>query len=153
MIHTPLTNKAARFAYKAHHGHVDDFGLPYIFHPFHLAELMADETTTCVALLHDVVEHTDVTFEMLETEFPDYIVRSVRKLTHDKDCDYLEYIRSLMDDPVAKTVKLADLAHNSDPNRAAGLEGFDEHKATLDRERYAKAMEILMEIDADRCDS
>ena len=153
MIHTPLTNKAARFAYEAHHGYMDDFGLPYIFHPFHLAEQMADESTTCVALLHDLVEHTEVTFEMLEAEFPDYIVESVRRLTHEKDCDYLEYIRTLKMDPVAKTVKLADLKHNSDPDRAAGFEGFDEQGAILDRRRYATAMEILMDADVDCSDS
>ena len=63
MIYTPLTNKALRLAYTAHHGQVDKSGVPYIFHPYHLAEQMTDEITTCVALLHDVVEDTDITFE------------------------------------------------------------------------------------------
>ena len=40
MIYTPLTNKAMRLAYAAHQGQTDQAGLPYIFHPFHLAEQM-----------------------------------------------------------------------------------------------------------------
>ena len=66
MIYTPLTVKAARIAYDAHHGQYDVCGMPYIFHPFTVAESMTDEYSTCVALLHDVVEDTDVTLEDLE---------------------------------------------------------------------------------------
>ena len=144
MIHTPLTNKALRFAYKAHHGRMDDFGLPYIFHPYNMAEQMPDEITTCVALLHDTVEHTDVTFENLEEEFPKEVVDSVRRLTHGKGDDYMEYVRNLSSDPVARTVKLADLEDNSDLTRAAGFDGFDLEEAERDRERYARARTILL---------
>ena len=63
MIYTVLTNKAIQIAYEAHQGQVDKAGLPYIFHPFHLAEQMTDEISTCVALLHDVAEDTDVSLE------------------------------------------------------------------------------------------
>ena len=58
MIYTPLTRKAMRIAYEAHHGQFDETGVPYVFHPFHVAEQMTDEITTCMALLHDVVEDT-----------------------------------------------------------------------------------------------
>ena len=51
MIYTPLTQKAMLLAYDAHHGQLDKGGVPYIFHPIHLAEQMPDELTTCVALL------------------------------------------------------------------------------------------------------
>ena len=63
MIYTELTKKAITIAYYAHHGQIDKGGMPYIFHPYHLAEQMDDEISTCAALLHDVVEDTDVTFE------------------------------------------------------------------------------------------
>ena len=85
MIYTPLTIKAMKFAYDAHHGQLDYNGIPYIFHPLHLAEQMEDEISCCVALLHDVVEDTAVTFEELEQEFPVEVVEVVRLLTHD-DC-------------------------------------------------------------------
>lgn len=45
MIYTPLTNKAMKLAYRAHHGQTDKCGQPYIFHPYHLAEQMKEEVT------------------------------------------------------------------------------------------------------------
>ena len=65
MIYTPLTKKAMRIAFEAHKDQFDKSGIPYIYHPIHLAEQMNDEVTTCVALLHDVVEDTDYTLEDL----------------------------------------------------------------------------------------
>ena len=44
MIYTPLTNKAMKLAYRAHHGQTDKCGQPYIFHPYHLAEQMKEES-------------------------------------------------------------------------------------------------------------
>ena len=49
MIYTPLTIQAARIAYEAHHGQQDKSGMPYIFHPYHLAEQMPEEITVCTA--------------------------------------------------------------------------------------------------------
>ena len=90
MIYTPLTNKAMKIAYQAHEGQVDACGIPYIFHPFHLAEQMTDEATTCAALLHDVIEDTDVTLADLSKEFPKDIVDALNLLTHDKATDYFD---------------------------------------------------------------
>lgn len=142
MIYTALTNKAARIAYDAHHGTLDDSGLPYIFHPYHLAEQMDDEITTCVALLHDVVEDTDVTMDQLEGEFPSEVIDALRLMTHEDGVDYFDYVRAISANPVAKAVKLADIAHNSDETRMIGT---DVPKETLERWRrkYAKAREIL----------
>ncbi len=58
MIYTPLTEAAMKMAYRGHHGQTDKSGIPYIFHPAHIAEEMSDEATTCVALLHDILEDT-----------------------------------------------------------------------------------------------
>ena len=74
MIYTPLTNKAMKIAYRAHHGQKDYNGIPYIFHPIHLAESMDDEISCCAALLHDVVEDTSVTMEFLAREFPREVI-------------------------------------------------------------------------------
>ena len=82
MIYTLLTKKAMKIAYDAHKGQFDKNGIPYIYHPIHLAEQMDDENTTCVALLHDVVEDTAITFEDLEKEgFTDKILEAL-KLCH-----------------------------------------------------------------------
>ena len=70
MLYTPLTRKAMQIAYDAHQGQVDKGGLPYIFHPYHLAEQMDDEISCCAALLHDVVEDTDIPMDSLAEQFP-----------------------------------------------------------------------------------
>ena len=54
----------------------------------HIAEQMKDEYTTCVALLHDVVEDTDVTIEALEKEFPKEVTEAVRIMTHNNNESY-----------------------------------------------------------------
>lgn len=144
MIYTPLTKKAMDLAYHAHHGQTDKAGLPYIFHPYHLAEQMTDEITVCVALLHDVAEDTSITLEELEREFPEAVTDALRLLTHIKGTDYFDYVRALKNNPVAKAVKLADLAHNSDETRFAGGEAGAAEKAVERRKKYAKAKAILM---------
>lgn len=88
MIYTTLVNKALKLAYRAHHGQVDKSGVPYIFHPYHLAEQMPDEITTCVALLHDVAEDADINLEALGKEFPEEVIEALRILTREKDTDY-----------------------------------------------------------------
>lgn len=147
MIYTELTNKAMRLAYAANHGQTDKGGQPYIFHPYHLAEQMTDEITACAALLHDVVEDTDLSFEDLEREFPKEVVEALRLLTHDEETDYFDYVRALRSDPVAKAVKLADLAHNSDESRMAGCGSVPEEQLLRRREKYTRAIELLNEND------
>ena len=58
MIYTPETKKAMKLCFEAHKNQTDKSGLPYVFHPFHVAEQMRDEKTTIVALLHDVIDDT-----------------------------------------------------------------------------------------------
>ena len=84
MIYTQLTKKAINIAYNAHMGQFDYFGIPYIFHPIHLAEQMDTEQECVVAILHDVVEDTDVTIEELEKDFPIEIINAIKLLTHFK---------------------------------------------------------------------
>ena len=66
MIYTPLTKKALRLSFESHKTQLDKSGIPYVYHPFHLAEQMTTEETTVVALLHDVVEDAGVTFVELQ---------------------------------------------------------------------------------------
>ena len=144
MIYTPMTNKAMRIAYMAHHGQLDYNGIPYIFHPIHLAEQMDDEISCCAALLHDVVEDTDVTMEDLAREFPAQVMEVLKLLTHDDNVPYFDYVREISKHPVAKKVKLADLAHNSDQTRCVGSDLTEERLAYW-KDKYAKAQTILLE--------
>lgn len=147
MIYTPLTQKAMLLAYDAHHGQLDKGGVPYIFHPIHLAEQMPDELTTIVALLHDVVEDTALTLDDLARDFPPAVIDALRLLTHQPGTSYDDYIRALRDDPIAATVKHADLLHNSDESRLALCPISDAEKTRL-RQKYQKALAILDGEDA-----
>ena len=146
MIYTPMTIRALKIAYDAHAGQVDHSGVPYVFHPYHLAEQMDDEISCTVALLHDVIEDTPVTADELEREFPREVMDAVLLLTHDDQTDYFDYVKRIRINPIAKKVKLADLAHNSDETRDVSASITPEQKDWW-RKKYAKARALLMETE------
>ena len=131
-----------KLCFAAHKDQVDKSGMPYVFHPFHLAEQMTDEATTVTALLHDVVEDTDYTLNDLRAMgFPEAAVDAIAMMTHDPKVPYLDYVAKIKTNPVARAVKLADLRHNSDLSR---LDTVDE-KALERAEKYRKAIRLLEE--------
>lgn len=140
MIYTAGTKKALKLCFEAHKDQVDKSGMPYVFHPFHLAEQMSDERSTIVALLHDVIEDTEYTFEDLrKMGFEDEVIEALVLMTHDDSVPYMTYVAAIKQNPIAKAVKLADLEHNSDLSR---LDIIDE-KALKRKEKYATAIELL----------
>lgn len=142
MLYTPLTKKAMKLCFAAHRDQTDKSGLPYVFHPFHLAEQMTDEETTVVALLHDVVEDTEYTLSDLgDMGYPPAVLEAIALMTHDDSVPYLEYVAKIKHNPIAKAVKLADLRHNSDLTR---LDVVDE-RAIARAEKYAAAIRLLEE--------
>lgn len=144
MIYTPMTRKAMRIAYDAHAGQVDKTGLPYIYHPMHLAESMTDENSVITALLHDVVEDTDLTIDDLSREgFHEDVLTALTLLTHNPAEEYIDYISRISTCPLARKVKLADLRHNSDPTR---LDSMDEKMARR-FEKYARAIRLLEAVE------
>ncbi len=142
MIYTKQTKKALKLCFNAHKDQKDKSGMPYVFHPFHLAEQMTDETTTVVALLHDVVEDSEYTLADLKKEgFTKEVLDAVKLLTHAKGENYLDYVARIKQNPIARAVKLADLAHNTDTTR---LDAIDDKM--LERyEEYRKAIKLLNE--------
>ena len=142
MIYTPMTRKAMRVMFDAHKEQVDKTGLPYVFHPFHVAEQMEDETTTIVALLHDVVEDTDLTLDDLRAMgFSVEVCQALDLMTHRAGVPYMDYVRAIKTNPVAVKVKLADLRHNSDLTRM----DTPTEKDLARVEKYREAMRILTE--------
>ena len=140
MLYTTLTKKAMMITFNAHKEQFDKTGLPYIFHPFHLAEQMTDENSTCVALLHDVVEDTDITFEDLQKEgFTEEIIDSLKLLTHNSDVPYMECVKLIKTNPTARLVKLADLKHNSDLTRLNEISEED----IIRYNKYQEAIKLL----------
>lgn len=143
MIYTHLTKLAMKIAYDAHRDQTDLSGVPYVFHPYHLAEQMDDEKSTIIALLHDVVEDSRYDFDDLAIfGFGSDIINTLKLLTRDKSVSYEDYIKGLVDDPYAVKVKTADLIHNSDNTRC----GHDTPKTEKLKQRYKSALEYLQSI-------
>lgn len=140
MIYTALTKKAMRLAFHAHINQTDKAGVPYIFHPIHLAEQMTDEASVCAALLHDIIEDTDITVDDLKAQgFPACVTDAVELLSHAEGVSYMDYIKAIKPNPIARAVKLADLRHNRDLSR---LDQVDD--AALKRcEKYKLALDFL----------
>lgn len=142
MIYTELTNKAIKLSYQAHLGQYDIGGIPYIFHPYHLAEQMNTEKRCCIALLHDVLEDTKTTKEELKKGFPKEIVEAVLLLTHDNHEDYYNYIKNVCTNEDAAFVKLADLIHNMSEDRLLGIDISIEEKNRWVK-KYLKAIKMV----------
>lgn len=140
MLYTEMTKKALKLCFNAHKDQLDKSGVPYVFHPFHLADQMNDENTTIVALLHDIVEDTDYTLKDLrEMGFNEEVLGAIELMTHGDDVPYMDYVAKIKENPIAKKVKLADLRHNSDITRLDTITQKD-----LDRaEKYKKAILLL----------
>ncbi|MFF2779363.1 HD domain-containing protein [Streptomyces sp. NPDC058052] len=116
--------EADALADRAHAGQTDKIGVPYVEHVRAVAAgLVPFGTELAMAgLLHDVVEDTSWTAEGLRAAgVPDRVVGIVEAVTNDPDRPYEEKILRLTRDPDATLVKIADNAHNSRADRAAGL--------------------------------
>ena len=142
MIYTPMTKKAMNLCFDAHKEQMDKGGIPYVFHPIHLAEQMSDELSTVCALLHDVIEDTNYTLsDISDMGFPISVTEVLALPTYDQSISYFDYVKRLAANPIAKQIKLADLKHNSDISR---LDAINEN--TVRRiYKYKQAMKILME--------
>ena len=147
MLYTPLTRKAMKYCFEAHEGQLDKSGIPYVNHPLHVAEQMETEDETVVALLHDVMEDCGKTPDDLRTlGISERAIEALELLTHREGTPYLDYVRALADNPLARKVKLADIAHNSDLTRLDSVRARD-----LDRlVKYRDAREVLDAALSDR---
>ena len=117
---------ALELAVEKHKNQTDKAGNPYILHPLHVMENVNSKEGKIVAILHDIIEDTDVTEDyLLKIGLSKRIVDAVVALTRSEDIDYQEYIKNLSSNPLAKEVKLADLEHNMDLKRLPTLEEID----------------------------
>ena len=131
--------KALMVALHAHCGQTDKQGNPYILHPLAVASQLDSLELKTIALLHDTIEDSWVTKEwLLKVGIPEKLVEVIELLTKPKDMTYEEYLRRVKQNPMALAVKKADLAHNTSPERA---EGLNDHR----RAKYELAKRILSE--------
>ncbi len=143
MINTKLTRLASKIAYRAHEGQEDKAGVPYIFHPIHIAEQMDTEASCIVALLHDVVEDSDITIDYLSQYFSEEVMVALKILTKNENDDYVEYIKRIKTNKLATKVKLKDLEHNSDLTRLDEITDEDRKRAI----KYINAIRYLENIE------
>ena len=130
-----LVEKALALAVAAHRGQKDKHGEPYIWHPIRVALRLNSQEEQCAALLHDVVEDCGISLEDLAQEgFPSEVLDAVDHLTRREEETYEEFVRRCAGNPIARKVKLADLADNTDPAR---------NPLPRLAQRYAEAREIL----------
>lgn len=141
MIETERTRRALELATKYHEGQLDKAGEDYINHPIAVAEQMTDETTTIVALLHDVLEDCDISPQELQKEgdLTDTVMVALDCLCRRSGETYMDFIKRLSTNPIAREVKLADLEHNMDLTRLEEITDEDMSRVG----RYIKAMKYL----------
>lgn len=145
MLYTEMTKKALRLCFDIHKDQLDKSGLPYVFHPFHLAEQMESEEGVCVALLHDVIEDGDCTPDDLrKLGFSEAVLDALTLLTHDPMVPYMDYVAAIGTNPLARQVKLADLRHNSDLTRLDAVTERDLQRV----EKYKAAIALLEKLEA-----
>ena len=117
---------ALAIAKKAHAGQVDKAGIDYIQHPLYVASQVKTEQEKAVALLHDVIEDSDVTVDdLLVSGLSNEVVTAVQILTKKKGQNYQEYLEKVKSNNLARVVKLADLKHNSDLSRLKSVTDTD----------------------------
>ncbi|EEM86395.1 GTP pyrophosphokinase [Bacillus thuringiensis serovar vazensis] len=133
---------AYEIAKNAHAGQIDKAGVNYIKHPEAVASFVNTAEEKATAYLHDVLEDTEITAnDLLSAGIPHNIVEAVQVLTKEKYTPYFEYLSKVKENSLARTVKLADLKHNSDGSRLARITDKDLKRL----EKYRKAIQFLEE--------
>lgn len=137
-----MLSTAIRIATNAHDGQYDRGGNPYILHALKVMYLTksSDEEIQCIAVLHDVVEDSDVSWlDLQEACMSNRVISAVRALTKIPGQSYDEYRDGVFSNRDAMVVKLADLRHNTDIRRLKGI-------TSKDRERMARYHEFAFDI-------
>lgn len=130
---------SARVAARAHAKAVRKDGTPYIANPIRVAIRCESKLQKIVALLHDVVEDTDVTFDDLrELGFTEEVITAVDSVTKRPGETYADFVLRSKANPVGRIVKLADIDDNLEDQSA-----LDPEEAAFLSKRYIKAQEVL----------
>nr|WP_170312345.1 HD domain-containing protein [Paenibacillus sacheonensis] len=139
MIQTDI-ERAISIALRAHQGQRDKGGSPYILHPLAVMNRVETMEEKIAAVLHDVVEDTDVTLDQLrEYGFSDEITEAVHLLTRSDEDSYEEFIEKTCRNRIARAVKRADILENMDLSRIQDPSERDYKRM----EKYRQALERL----------
>jgi len=133
-------------ATSAHHGQFDKGGMPYILHPLKVMHYLKsdDEELMCIALGHDVIEDTSVTYADLRVAgISERVIDAIRALTKQPGQTLDEYKLVVMSSIDAMRVKMADLRHNSDIRRLKGVTEKDLARMTKYQMFYLELRKVL----------
>lgn len=134
--------QAIAIAARAHQHQFDKGGAPYMLHPLRVMQRVTSEAEQIVAVLHDVVEDSAVTFDDLaRAGFAQAVIDALRSVTKIKGESYQDFVARAARNPIGKAVKLADLAENSDLSRIATPGPKDVARL----EKYRKATQYLLD--------
>jgi GTP diphosphokinase / guanosine-3',5'-bis(diphosphate) 3'-diphosphatase len=146
-MHAPadVLEKALGIALIAHAGQKDKAGAPYIMHPLRLMMTAAGLDAQVTALLHDVLEDSDITEDDLYAAgIPPHICAAVATLTRQLDETYEEFIERIACDELARRVKILDIQDNLNLQRLKSVNKADLLRVT----EYHRALQFLLQIDA-----
>lgn len=136
--------EALSIAQKAHEGQKDKAGQPYLRHLMRVMERVRSEEEKIVAVLHDLLEDTAYTAEELQAEgCSSHLIEAIRALTKQKGESYSDFVMRAAQNPLARSVKLADLEDNLDLRRLQQVEGKDLERIN----KYLKAYHFLKGIE------
>lgn len=144
--------RALEIAIEAHRGQLDKGGEKYIYHPLRVMSQMDTNEERIVAILHDVLEDTNIDMiDLFKEGFDDHIIKAIKFLSRDKDEKYLDYIKKIKEydnqfceghlHTLVYNVKLADLEDNMELSRLNEVTDKDISR----QKRYMKAKKILLE--------
>lgn len=132
-----LFEKAIMIATKAHAGQKDKAGAPYLLHVLRVMMSVEKMDEKIVALLHDVIEDSEITFEEIAYEgFPKKILKAVELLTKTESKPYEDYIQEIKRNELARVVKLADLKDNMNLTRLKKVTETDKMRIKKYKEAY-----------------
>ena len=141
MYYSEKVKQAMIDSFNAHKNDIDKSGYPYFHHPLTLALQFDDETSVIVALLHDVVEDHGNKYPLsyIRKEFGDEVADAIDLLTHKKGVSYMDYVKAIKENSIARRVKLADLRHNTDLRRCNPGQNPPKYELYLEAIKYLES--------------
>lgn len=118
--------KAIALALEAHRGQSDKAGKPYILHPLRLALKFENEEEMVVAVLHDVVEDSDLTLQDLsDLGFSNTVTDAIGCISKAPGESYDGFISRVLSNEIARRVKIEDIKDNLDLTRLQNVSEED----------------------------
>jgi len=145
-------SKALQIAVEAHFNVLDKGGHSYILHPLRIAMRLRthDEELMSIAVLHDVVEDSKITFDdLFRLGFSARIVVALKLLTHQKGESYEDYIKAMQFNIDALKIKREDLRDNSDITRLKGVTEKDIARMVKYQKAFLQVESYIVDLECD----